>query len=820
MSQFFPCYSNLYPELKEVLESRVENTNKPLQQGGVSGLAVWIRVMSAAGDGLILESIHKPESFEQRYGNNSKPGILGYNLAGNPVEVSGRGFRPSPVITTFSIEETQQGALKNTNFTIRCFTIEQLNEISKYFLEPGFYVLAEWGWNVNDSYSQRVGSGGKIEICDIVSYNNWKYLKEKRQNSKYQYDASLGIIAGGGVKFGDSETYDLEVKLTGQGQVAEYLQVQTGGNKTNGEEGNNVPSFEPEEVGKSKVGPALFKQMFNALPNPKKTDYIKELVNQADLAYEGNFVNFDEEVRDYLSSTLSKGATIRNKSNDKLEIPTDSDFFSNERFIRFGLAIKIFNSYVVDLEEKKSSCPKVVTAPKIITTENTIIKAFPHMWSTDKSILYIPNTQAPNFGLKEVLVDSGNETPIKYINYKELSNKDFQANLHPIVSSAPAGHPRFEKNGSAHDPATGQSRPVPFAFPCLFDLDETVLNYECDESVKPRQEKAGYWGYLDDLYINFDFFTECLSKANMNSLDVVYEMLNGMSSACNSIWNFQLREGPKIGDAEGPQIMTVEDVNFTGNISKDTLDNVDIFQARGTKSPFISFSWDMTIAGAMQSSIMIKRMSGSDVDGGGDIPTPLFGKVFSDPKELEDKVGTVLMNLISQGVESEEDEEPQPPPPSNAKAFDLFSKRAGVFSRVQDRKGKIDIVNNLTDKEQAKKSDGTIESLLCVGTWDDKSALKQVELIDRARIVSIPADVDKKYANNVNPIPGLAKVQFQVQGLSGFKIGDMLQFEGIPYKYGAPGPSFYQITKTAHSISGTTWLTDITCEFRLIGEEE
>ena len=306
----------------------------------------------------------------------------------------------------------------------------------------------------------------------------------------------------------------------------------------------------------------------------------------------------------------------------------------------------------------------------------------------------------------------------------------------------------------------------------------------------------------------------------MNSLDVIYEMLNGMNSACNSIWNLQLREGPKVGDSKGPQIMTVEDINFTGYIPKETLDVVDIFQARGTNSPFTTFSWDMSIAGAQQSSIMIKRMSGNDVDGGGDTPTPLFGKVFSDPKELEDKVGTVLMNLLIQGRESEEEETPQEPLPSNAKAFDLFSKRAGVFSRVQDRKGKIDIVNNLTDKEQAKKSDGTIESLLCVGTWDDKSALKQVELIDRGRVKNIKGDVGKSYSNNVNPIPGLAKVQFQVHGLSGFKVGDMLQFEGIPYKYGAPGPSFYQITKTAHSISGTTWLTDITCEFRLIGEEE
>ena len=94
------------------------------------------------------------------------------------------------------------------------------------------------------------------------------------------------------------------------------------------------------------------------------------------------------------------------------------------------------------------------------------------MFSTDKSVLYIPNTQAPNFGLKQALVNATDETPIKFINYSELSNKEFQANLHPLVTSAPDdGHPRYEKNGSAHDPATGQSRPVPFAFPCLYDLD-------------------------------------------------------------------------------------------------------------------------------------------------------------------------------------------------------------------------------------------------------------------------------------------------------------------------------------------------------------
>lgn len=844
MSQFFPCYSNIYPELKKVLDSRAINTNKTVLDekirdpktgeltdrkeniGGVSGLSTWIRVISAAGDGLVLQSIHKPESFQQRYGDTTKPGIIGYALdMTTPVEVEtpSRGLRPSPIITSFSIEENQNGALKLVNFTIRCFTLEQVNVVSKYFLEPGFYVLSEWGWNVQKSYSQRVGGGGTITPCDIAKYNNWAHLKNKRRDSEYQYDASLGIVTGGGVKFGDSETYDIEVKTAGQGQVAEYMQLSMGGNKTDGSDGNNAESFEPEKIGESKPGVALFKQMFNDLPKPKKTPTIRNWANTkdssgVDWAYEGNFVNFDSEIKQYLLDTLTKGATIRNKSGDKLEIPTDVALFDEERFIRFELAMAIFNSYVVDLKSKDTDCPDVKSESLRIEIDNVAIKAFPHMFSTDKSVLYIPNTQAPNFGLREALVNAKRETPIKFINYKELSNKDFQQNLHPLVDSAPAGDERAEKNGSAYDPATGQSRPVPYAFPCLYDLDETVLDFTADDEVKARKEKAGYWGWLKDLYINFDFFVDCMEKSNMNSRDVLFELVNGMSSACNSIWDFQLREGPAPQDPNGPNILTIEDVNFTGHIDKDVIDGIAVYQARGTKSPFTSFSWDMGIPGAQQSSIMIKKYTDNKVDGTADTPPVLYGSVFSDPNTFADQVGTKLLRLIEADQTEEEESEPEEAPPANAKSFELFANKAGVFSRIQNRKGKIDIVENLTDKEKAKKDNGTIESLLCVGTWDDKAALKTVELIDRGMVNGIPSDVTKEYSNRVNPIPGLAKVQFQVHGVSGFKIADMMQFDGIPLKFGPP--SFYQVTKVAHSISGNSWFTDITCDFRLIGEED
>ena len=53
-------------------------------------------------------------------------------------------------------------------------------------------------------------------------------------------------------------------------------------------------------------------------------------------------------------------------------------------------------------------------------------------------------------------------------------------------------------------------------------------------------------------------------------------MLNGMSGACNSLWNFQIQERPKCDDEEGPLELTVVDLNFSGEVQTD--DGVGEFQ--------------------------------------------------------------------------------------------------------------------------------------------------------------------------------------------------------------------------------------------------
>ena len=54
------------------------------------------------------------------------------------------------------------------------------------------------------------------------------------------------------------------------------------------------------------------------------------------------------------------------------------------------------------------------------------------------------------------------------------------------------------------------------------------------------------WGYLKDLYIDFDFFSECIESTGLFTKDVYYKILNGLSSAVNMIWDFQIVESCKI----------------------------------------------------------------------------------------------------------------------------------------------------------------------------------------------------------------------------------------------------------------------------------
>ena len=143
------------------------------------------------------------------------------------------------------------------------------------------------------------------------------------------------------------------------------------------------------------------------------------------------------------------------------------------------------------------------------------------MWSTDGTKLYIPNTTAPSFGLRQTLMESDNPEAIDYIPYTKLNDKDWLANLHPIVTKFPENDSRSGLNGSTNDPATGESRPTPFAFPCTYDLDESVITHSCDETVEPSKEKQDF-GDGQKIYLSTLIFSVIVCQNQTILLEMCY----------------------------------------------------------------------------------------------------------------------------------------------------------------------------------------------------------------------------------------------------------------------------------------------------------
>ena len=69
--------------------------------------------------------------------------------------------------------------------------------------------------------------------------------------------------------------------------------------------------------------------------------------------------------------------------------------------------------------------------------------------------------------------------------------------------------------------------------------------------------------------------------------------------------------------------------------------------------------------------------------------------------------------------------------------------------------------------------------------------------------------------NKVNVPFGLAEVNFTVHGISGFKRGDTLRFQGLPENFSYP--HVYEVTGLEHEVSTSGWMTKVTTGMRAYG---
>ena len=473
-----------------------------------------------------------------------------------------------------------------------------------------------------------------------------------------------------------------------------------------------------------------------------------------------NYVNFDETITDTLNNKADGTAIGRffgwggakekgNDGKERIDVPGGTKIVGSEKFIRFGTLMKIMNQMIIKgLKIGKK------TVSMEIHSEHTICSAYPNIFSTDKSKLLIPNVKTPKFSF----LDAKNNTksleaiPTDYEDCSiEYGGRKIQF---PFENSINGGS--VQVGGNFYD---------------LQYKDDTTPSSECID------KKQGEWGFLDDLYVNFDFASGIMGTSNFTVKDALYQILNGMSSAVNDLWNFQIMETTLENDRgnlkKGDSIITIQETNFT---YKPTI-NPYTFNLIGSDSIFKDASLNLDMSAAKMNQVIGTRL-GKKINGE---TQPFIGKLnavgMTDLvlKEIESKKEAP----VEQKTEGEETDEEL-----KEKNYANFLGKMGTYPKVQFEKKDI-------------KDKFVVQEKTYASVYDDKQLLKMAKSdMEEEKGVSILLPIN---------------FTFTVHGVSGIKRGDRFRVTGIPNKY---KDGFFQVLGVKHTIQGMEWTTEVEGGFR------
>lgn len=770
----FPNFSNIADYVEKELNNRKGNNSY------LSKLNAWVRVASAVDSGCQLVSNPNFSLFGKTsiYGTGEMSGTIGKTWDGkSSVVAEGEfmGFRPKPNITSVEIDEAAGNLSRKASFTITCYTKAQLDKVCKYFLEPGFTVFIEWGWNTalgTSQYSETLSPSNVAKLQNFVEVN------AKRKSAGGHYDNYLGFITGGSIST-SGDTWQVSVKLTGFTELPAY--IMTTDRTTDGKEQSKSTArlYQPTEISSMKnLGMKRFMMMFNKLPANRLTEDIKNLISTPAIAHPANFLNFDEDVKSKINDETD-GFSIAGfniispkvkTEGTKVETPEGTKIISDNAYIRFGTLMAIFNK-IFEGGFKLAGSKEVIKLS--VSSERCICSAFNKIYSTDKSKLFIPNLNTPKFSLKEA-------------SESETEQTTFDASIDCTIN------------------VTNNGLNLKFEFPMQVDLvDGKVTKNGASINIQPAKadlaakndktfnsinKKAKTYGFLDDLYVNMDFVKGIIETKNFSVKDALYQILNGMSSAAGGIWDFNILESTKGNELE------IVELNVSGNNSSDKIVSLDLM---GVNSVFIDASLDLDISGAKMNQIIGSRLGKKVNSSQPDIKGKKTG-LFSNSKDL-----------ILEQIELTQAENNSTAGTQNPGTTKEGAEKAAQEAKEANLQLFLDRMTYIPKPELS--TDGgssfskSLELITLIGAFNDQVAFQGLKEI---------GDTFKKSEENPGAVSPLMPIKFTgtMHGISGIKRGDKFIVNGLPKDY--EGNGFFQVTGVKHTIDGMNWKTEIEGGFR------
>ena len=510
--------------------------------------------------------------FKSKYG--FEKGIdgtsLGYTADGKTMHrVSNERFkhRPSPGIVEVSSELSGgDGKFRITTMKWKCWSTDQLEYMTPFWLTNSVSVSVEFGWNNFNPESQLPLSN----VSEMLKhFYDGRDLVKKVELSNGNYDASMGVITNFSYDLQDDGSYDCTTVIKNVGGFF------SGVNSTG-------RSSDSSKSGDSK--------------NPEWKKYIesffdKEIFGEAKKNHDTSIQNLQSQV--FYSRGEDNSKTSRGEQKK-----VDFDNNRDNRFISFGLFIEILNKKM-SVIDKKSDNPIFK-----IDIKDTLISAHPNLKSGNGNVLLVPNSMCPDIST-QVLSSNSNITGIT------------EKSSDPELDKANAILQNVQK--SFNSSASGKSIRI-----LRYDLNK-IINWWADSStqsslsfpvsvVNNKREKKYKTGYLKNLYINTQVIKDLKSVDSFKS--ILDDILKKMSAAAGGLWDFRIV--PLDPNGSGNGMLTIIDQNYMNFISDDLNEKIWNFEYNNN----LSIVKDLGFSVKSSDAVATQTLFGKGTEVKGEIITP------------------------------------------------------------------------------------------------------------------------------------------------------------------------------------------------------
>ena len=768
-------------------------------------------------------------------------------------------FLPVPGITSIDAV-IQKERIRKITINWKCYGYAQLEYMTPYFLSPKISAFVEFGWNHFNPASlldlRNTGDNLK-KLSELFTVSGSVLYNKNIRESYGLYDVTMGIVSGFDFSTQDGITFDCKTEILSK--HANYSGVLVnGGTKTesNNTETNVQSSFAAYLEKRVTKLPSCIKQGKNFFEKLDIDDAISGSFIVKDFYMDGGVRKVEDRFFAGRKKEYGDASSMKGKSKYDWDYSDQKDIW-----VTFGFLVELANLFFKQPIGINKSDIKPFDLYEIETSD-VVIGAHPNLISCDGNVLLIPNAKAPKFNAGiyypqpedpedndyQKQYNFGNPSIFsamsekKIVDYNKLDPYD--RTVAKILRTGTQVRQKSERSISNlffqtdTDVSTGTGGAIfrdnldeiinRFRYNNYVGNDSSIVTQVNGESIKAEKrtvekgsksfpvwdkepvsgKPAGYWGNLNDLYVNVKVIIECAKSAD--TVENFYNaLLQKINNAAGKIWDLTVIE-----DDSKLKIIDKKFVEYD--------DSIKVFQFDvGATNKFIksiSFTAQLSNVAANQviaaSSTTTKNVNGT-VTANQPLQFP-YGDRFNliPPTPV---TGSGRPRSQSQLVDNNQEsiKQLQKSPQSSTDTNGSYIMSFKSFEESTTKKLFVDTgsLAGIYDKYNRMLSDPDSAS-----STGKESGWNIVNLVlpNEALLIAIMNDLDLNNNSNIygGQQPGFT-VELTLQGISGLRTFQLFSLKNLPSPY-SEREIICQIVDVSHKVDSGNWTTVIKAGIRSI----